>query len=126
MEHIIEPDVRQPEYDMEIEDDEDLDDSGATPLQSEKRRDRPQGRLGLYARILAGIAIMLLLLLVPVFTLPGAIILVLFAEVYLIDWTYSQVGQLRNRPGEVTILADPEDEVDKNVPRGAQKKQFIK
>ena len=43
--------------------------------------------LSLYAQSLSGIVMIVALLFVPMITLPGLIILVEVAEVYLLDWT---------------------------------------
>ncbi|MHA2023779.1 MAG: hypothetical protein ACTSWQ_08980, partial [Candidatus Thorarchaeota archaeon] len=67
---------------------------------------------------------------VPFVTLPGMVILVLFAEIYLIDWIYSKVKLLREaRSTPKAGIAGRKDrmtEVDQKNPRTSSKDQFVK
>jgi len=83
----------------------------------------------LYAQSLSGLAVIVALVFVPMVTLPGMILLVLVAEVYLLDWTYSKVGQLRDAKSFIskeTAERSPEDEIDRKVARTNPKDQFVK
>ena len=69
------------------------------------------------------------LLFVPLITLPGMILLVLVAEVYLLDWTYSKVGLLRDTRSSIskeTTERSPEDEIDRKIARTNPKNQFVR
>jgi hypothetical protein len=86
----------------------------------------------IYARPIGGIAASLALLALPALTLPGAAILVLIGEIYLIDWTYHRFTEARSggtRPAETEPLEEdirPEDEIDKFATRTGPKDQFTK
>lgn len=49
-----------------------------------------------FGRALAG-AISIVALLVPISIIPGLVVLVLPAEVYLFDWVYSEVKRTKNK-----------------------------
>jgi hypothetical protein len=78
---------------------------------------------------LSGFAVIVALLFVPLITLPGMILLVLVAEVYLLDWTNSKVGLLRDTISSIskeTTERSPEDEIDRKVVRTGPKDQFVR
>jgi hypothetical protein len=57
------------------------------------------------------------------------ILLVLVAEVYLLDWTYSKVSRLRDAESFIskeTAVRSPEDEIDRKVVRSSPKNQFVR
>jgi hypothetical protein len=62
-----------------------------------------------HAKTSAGVFAIVALALVPVFVLPGLAVVILLAEVYLIDWTYSNVTAKR-------IVAGPLAERDGTRP----------
>ncbi|MGY5863749.1 MAG: hypothetical protein RTV41_04045, partial [Candidatus Thorarchaeota archaeon] len=74
-------------------------------------------------------AVIVALLFVPLITLPVLILLVLVAEVYLLDWTYSKVGLLRDSKSFISKQTDekgPEDEIDRKVARTSPKDQYVR
>ena len=127
MERVVEPDARPSEYAPEIEEETDLEEVEVVwSLQSEECTEVPHRGIAFYGKVMGSIALMLLLPFAPVFTLPGVFVLVLLTEVYLVDWTYSRVREIRGKSGDIRLASNPEDEVDKQVTRDAQKKQFSK
>ena len=99
------------------------------PKQKARRIYRVPLNLSLYAQSLSGIVMIVSLLFVPMITLPGLIILVLVAEVYLLDWTYSKVGLLRDARSSISNRSankSPEDEIDQKVARTGPKDQFVR
>lgn len=99
------------------------------PKQKARRIYRVPMNLNLYAQSLSGIVMIVSLLFVPMITLPGLIILVLVAEVYLLDWTYSKVGLLRDARSSISNKSaerSPEDEIDQKVARTGPKDQFVR
>jgi hypothetical protein len=99
------------------------------PKQQAKRKSRaPADRLQ-YAQPFGGLVAIVTLLVVPIFTIPGMVIFVLLAEVYLVDWTYSKFSQLRNAKSSVSSESSeksPENEIDRKVARTGPKDQFVK
>lgn len=84
------------------------------------------------AKTSAGVFAIVALALVPVFVLPGLAILVLLAEVYLIDWTYSRATAKRvveaptvERKSAKSPV-DTADERSKIATTASAKDQFIK
>jgi len=65
------------------------------------------------------------LLIVPLVTLSGMVILVLFAEIYLVDWTYDKVKQLRST-GSAPARIRGTRQADRKNPRTSPKDQFVK
>jgi hypothetical protein len=56
-------------------------------------------------------------------------LLVLVAEVYLLDWTYSKFGLLRDSRLFISKQTDekgPEDEIDRKVARTSPKDQYVR
>jgi hypothetical protein len=99
------------------------------PKPQAKRISRaPADRLQ-YAQPFGGLVAIVTLLVVPIFTIPGMVIFVLLAEVYLVDWTYSKFSQLRNAKSSVSSESSeksPENEIDRKVARTGPKDQFVK
>ena len=99
------------------------------PKQEAKRIYRVPGNTLLYVQSLSGFAVIVALLFVPLITLPVLILLVLVAEVYLLDWTYSKVGLLRDSKSFISKQTDekgPEDEIDRKVARTSPKDQYVR
>ena len=99
------------------------------PKQEAKRIYRVPGNTLLYVQSLSGFAVIVTLLFVPLITLPGMILLVLVAEVYLLDWKYSKVGLLRDSRLFISKQTDekgPEDEIDRKVARTSPKDQYVR
>jgi hypothetical protein len=99
------------------------------PRKKAKRVYRVPRNSLMYAKPFSGLVMIVALLFVPMITLPGMIILVLIAEVYLLDWTYSKVGLLRDEMSSISKESDdrsPEDEIDKRVARTNPKDQFVR
>jgi hypothetical protein len=85
-----------------------------------------------HAKTSAGVFAIIALALLPIFVLPGLAVLVLLAEVYLIDWTYSNVTakriaeqSTRERSGTGPSV-DTAGERSKIVTTTSAKDQFIK
>ncbi|MHA2386475.1 MAG: hypothetical protein ACXAEE_09735, partial [Candidatus Thorarchaeota archaeon] len=93
MERAVEPETKTFEIEVVTEVEEEV--PIAEPKQKAKRIYRALGNKLLYAQSLSGFVVIVALLFVPLITLPGMIILVLVAEVYLLDWTYSKVSRIR-------------------------------
>jgi len=99
------------------------------PKQKARRIYRAPMNLSLYAQPIGGIVAIVALLFVPMITLPGLVILVLVAEVYLLDWTYSKVGLIRDAKSSISNRSankSPEDEIDQKVARTGPKDQFVR
>ncbi|MFW9793386.1 MAG: hypothetical protein ACFFEE_03710 [Candidatus Thorarchaeota archaeon] len=99
-----------------------------TEVKSRRIYQVPRNTL-LYAQFLSGFAVIFALLFVPLITLPGLFILVLVAEVYLLDWTHSKVSQIRETKSFISKEAaekSPEDEIDRKVVRSSPKNQFVR
>ena len=99
------------------------------PKQKARRIYRAPMNLSLYAQPIGGIVAIVALLFVPMITLPGLVILVLVAEVYLLDWTYSKVGLIRDARSSISNRSankGPEDEIDQKVARTGPKDQFVR
>ena len=82
-----------------------------------------------YTKLLSGLIVTVALPVVAIITIPGAVLLVLFAEVYLIDWIYSVATKLDRTESSVHTKSsgrDPEDEVDRKVTRNHPNGQFLK
>ncbi|MHA2027076.1 MAG: hypothetical protein ACW98U_14340 [Candidatus Thorarchaeota archaeon] len=127
MERAVEPETKKFEFEVvtEIEEETPI----TEPKQKAKRIYRAPGNTLLYAQSLSGFAVIVALLFVPLITLPGMLILVLIAEVYLLDWTYSKVSRIRETKSFIskeTADRSPEDEIDRKVPRTGPKDQFVK
>ncbi len=127
MERVVEPKSKRMEFDVLTEPKEEV--SIALPKQKARRIYRAPISKSLYAQPLSGLAVIVALLFVPMITLPAMVILVLVAEVYLLDWTYSKVGLLRDVRSSIskeTTARSPEDEIDRKVARTGPKDQFVR
>ena len=99
------------------------------PRKIAKRVYRAPRNTLMYAKPLSGFVMIVALLFVPMITLPAMVILVLVAEVYLLDWTYSKVGILRDARSSISnrsVNKSPEDEIDQKVARTGPKDQFVR
>ena len=127
MERAVEPKNVKIEFDVDMETGEEVGIS--RPNREAMRIYQTQPNLSLYAKPLSGLAVIVALLFVPMITLPGMVILVLIAEVYLLDWTYSKVGLLRDERSSISkesAKRSPEDEIDRKVVRTNPKDQFAR
>ena len=127
VESVVEPKRKGIELDVMPEKMEEV--SIQLPKQKARRIYRAPMNLSLYAQSLSGIVMIVALLFVPMITLPGLIILVVVAEVYLLDWTYSKVGALYEAKLSFSYKSaerSPEDEIDRKIVRTSPKDQFIK
>ena len=127
MENVAESESKRIEFEVLTDTEERV---SATESQQKARRIyRSPMNLGLYAKPFSGVVVVVALLFVPLITLPGMVILVLVAEVYLLDWTYSKVGLLRDAKSSIskeTTERSPEDEIDRKVVRTGPKDQFVR
>ncbi|MFW9813804.1 MAG: hypothetical protein ACFFF9_15185 [Candidatus Thorarchaeota archaeon] len=127
MERTVEHETKRVEFEILTEPEEEVE---ITKPETKARRIYRVGENSLlYAQSLSGLAVIVALLFIPMITLPGMILLVLVAEVYLLDWTYSKVGQLRDAKSFIskeTAERSPEDEIDRKVARTNPKDQFVK
>ncbi|MHA1951699.1 MAG: hypothetical protein ACW987_17785 [Candidatus Thorarchaeota archaeon] len=127
MERAVEPESKRIEYELEIETEEEIEIT--FPETKEIETARIKRSTLLYAQSLSGFVVMASLLFVPVFTLPVMIILVLVAEVYLLDWTYSKVSMIRDSKSFISNEStgkSPEDEIDRKVARTGPKDSLVR
>ena len=124
MESVAEPEKMKFEIDTVLDEREDF---VTIEVESKRIYQVPRNTL-LYAQSLSGFAVIVALLFVPLITLPGLFILVLVAEVYLLDWTHSKVSQIREAKSFISKEAErsPEDEIDRKVARTSPKDQFVR
>jgi hypothetical protein len=127
MESVFERKGQRNELDAETDTEEEV--LLTIPKQQAKRISRaPANRLQ-YAQPFGGLVAIVTLLVVPIFTIPGMVIFVLLAEVYLLDWTYSKFTQVRKARSSVSSESsgkDPENDIDRKVARTGPKDQFVK
>ena len=127
MERAVEPESKIMEFDVLTEPKENV--TIAPPKQTARRIYRAPISKSFYAKPISGFVVIVSLLFVPMITLPAMVILVLVAEVYLLDWTYSKVGLLRDARSSIskeTTVRSPEDEIDRKVARTGPKDQFVR
>lgn len=127
VESVVESESKRIELDVMTETKDEV--SIALPKQKARRIYRAPMNLSLYAQPLSGIVMIVALLFVPMITLPGLVILVLVAEVYLLDWTYSKVSLINDSRSSISNKSDersPEDEVDRKIVRTGPKDQFVR
>jgi hypothetical protein len=127
MERVAESQSERMEFDVLTESEEEV--TIALPKRKARRIYRAPLNVGLYAKPLSGFVAMVALLFVPMITLPGMVILILVAEIYLLDWTYSKVGLLRDEMSSISkesAKRSPKDEIDRKVARTNPKDQFIR
>ncbi|MHA2150187.1 MAG: hypothetical protein ACXAAN_16230 [Candidatus Thorarchaeota archaeon] len=127
MERVVEPESKKIEFDVLTETKEEVAITG--PTQKARRIYRAPTNMSLYAQPLAGFAVIVALLFVPMTVIPGMVILVLVAEIYLLDWTYSKVSLIRDAKSAFSNESaerSPEDEIDRKIARPGPKDQFIR
>ena len=127
MERVVEPERKGIEFDVELDTGEKA--SITRPRRDAMRVKRAPSSMLVYAEPLGGFAMIVVLFLVPLITLPGMFIPVLLAEVYLLDWTYSKVGLVRDARSSISKESDeksPEEEIDRKIARTTPKDQFVK
>ena len=127
VERVVEPISKILEYDVLTEPDDEV--TIALPKQKARRIYRAPMNIGLYVKPISGFVAIVALVFVSMITIPGMVILVLVAEVYLLDWTHSKVGLLRDARSSISKESaerSPEDEIDRKVPRTSPKDQFVR
>jgi hypothetical protein len=125
MERVVEPEPEATEVEIEFEEEDD-ELEFIVPWEDEEMEDTSRNR-SLYGKTLGGFAAIAALLIVPLVTLPGMVILVLFAEIYLVDWTYTKVNQIRKaRSASGAGKKDRMSKADRKNPRASPKDQFVK
>ena len=127
MQTVVEPESKKMEYDVLIEPKAEV--SIALPKEKARRIYRAPTDMGLYAKPLSGLVAIVGLLFLPLITIPGMVILVLVAEVYLLDWTYSKVILIRNPRSAFSNEStekSPEDEIDRKITRISPKDQLMR
>jgi hypothetical protein len=127
MERVVEPERKGIECDMELDTGEKA--SITRPRRDAMRVKRAPSNVLVYAQPLGGFAMIVTLFFVPMITLPVLFIPVLLAEVYLLDWTYSKVGLVRDARSSISKESNeksPEDEIDQKIARTIPKDQFVK
>jgi hypothetical protein len=129
MERVFESEQKETEVEVEFEEDED-ELEFIVPWEDEEMEDSPSGSRRLYGKTFGGFIAIAALLMVPLVTLPGMVILVLFAEIYLVDWTYAMVNQLRKAKSTSSTglkgRQDRADEIERKNRRTSPKDQFLK
>ncbi|MHA2023294.1 MAG: hypothetical protein ACTSWQ_06500 [Candidatus Thorarchaeota archaeon] len=129
MERIVESEEKTTEVEIEFEEEEE-ELEFIVPWEDEEMEDSSSGNKGLYSKTFGGFVAIAALLIVPLVTLPGMVILVLFAEIYLIDWTYAKVNQIRKAKSTPSNglrgRQDRADEIERKNPRTGPKDQFVK
>ena len=128
MERIYESETKQTEFEVEI-DEEEEEIEITTPQSSEELVDSDPRNMRLYAQAISGFVVIVALLFVPFITIPGIVILVLIAEVYLLDWTYFKVRLIRGTRSSISNESagkSPEDEIDRKIARTSPKDQFVR
>jgi hypothetical protein len=133
MERVVEsePEATEAEIEVKVEfEEEDEEIEFIVPWEDEVMDERSSGNKRLYGMTFGGLSAIIALLLVPLVTLPGMVILVLFAEIYLVDWTYSKISLLRNaKSGSSHKLKGGQGQagiLDRKNPRANPKDQFVK
>ena len=129
MERVFESEPETTEVEIKFEEEEE-ELEFIVPWEDEEMEDSSSGSRRLYGKTFGGFIAIVALLIVPFVTLPGMVVLVLFAEIYLIDWTYSKVKSLRNAESTPNaVIAGRQDhasEADRKNPRTSTKDQFVK
>ena len=133
MERAVESEPKATEAEIEVKvvfEEEDEEIEFIVPWEDEVMDERSSGNKRLYGMTFGGLSAIIALLLVPLVTLPGMVILVLFAEIYLVDWTYSKINLLRNaKPDSSQGIKSRQGQasaVDRKNPRTNPKDQFVK
>jgi len=129
MERIVESEHEATEIEVEFEDEEE-ELEFVVPWTDEEQKDDSLSNRRLYGQTFGGFIAIAALLIVSMVTLPGMLVLVLFAEIYLMDWTYSKVNLLRNvKSAPSAGLKGRQDrarENDQKNPGTSPKDQFVK
>lgn len=133
MERVVESEPKATEAEIEVKvefEEEDEEIEFIVPWEDEVMDERSSGNKRLYGMTFGGLSAIIALLLVPLVTLPGMVILVLFAEIYLVDWTYAKVMQIREEKStSATGVAGRQERMsktDRKNPRASPKDQFVK
>ncbi len=131
MERVVESEIETETTDVKIEfveEEEELE--FLVPWEDEEMEVSSSGNRRLYGKTFGGLIAIAALLIVPLVSLPGMVVLVLFAEIYLVDWTYSKVNQLhkaRSNPSAgIAGRKERMSAVDRNNTRTSPKDQFVK
>jgi len=117
MENTIEMKREVTEFDFEVESDEE---KGTRTSEAKKKLEFTASKhTHLYAKIASGLTMAVALLLVPFITVSAMAIIVLFAEIYLLDWTYSRYSLLQDANSFYYRYngKSPENEIDQRVAR---------
>jgi len=94
-----------------------------------KRIYRTPGRRLQYSKLLSGLIVTVVLPIVAIITIPGTVLLVLIAEVYVLDWIHSIATNLSGTESYIKTKSsgrEPKDEIDRMVTRTHPKDQFLK
>lgn len=129
MERVVESEQKETEVEVEFEEEED-ELEFIVPWEDEEMEESSSGSRRLYGKTFGGFIAIAALLLVPLVTLPGMVVLVLFAEIYLVDWTYTKVRLIRKAKSTPRAgIAGKQDRMsksDKKNSRSSPKDQFVK
>jgi hypothetical protein len=131
MERVFESEQKETETEVEVEFEEEEDElEFIVPWEDEEMEDSSSGNRRLYGKTFGGFIAIVALLIVPLVTLPGMVVLVLFAEIYLVDWMYTKVNLIRKakstpRAGRAG-RQDRMSKSDKKNSRSSPKDQFVK
>ncbi len=128
MERVVESKHKATEVEIEFKaEDEELE--FIVPWADEEMEDSSSGNRRQYGMTFGGIITIATLLIVPLVTLPGMVVLVLFAEIYLVDWTYGKVKQLRGAGSASARIGSKQNNANQSEqknPRTNPKDQFTK
>ena len=128
MERFVESEQEATEVEIEFEDEEE-EVEFIVPWEDEEMESSSSGNRKQYGMAFGGLMAIVSLLIVPLVTLPGMVILVLFAEIYLVDWTYGKVKQLRDAgttPARIRGRQDTVSQTERKNRRTSPKDQFVK
>jgi len=124
MERVVEPEPNVTNIEVEFDEQETYELEFAS-LREDEVEASSSGNRNLYGKTFGGIMAIVSLLIVPMVTLPGMVILVLFAEIYLVDWTYGKVKELRGA-GSAPARIRSSSPTERKNPRKSPKDQFVK
>jgi len=128
MERVVESEQKATEIKIEFEEEEE-ELEFIVPWADEEMKASSSGNQSLYGKTIGGVIAIVALLIVPLVSLSGMVILVLFAEIYLVDWTYGKVKQLRGNgstPARISGSQGSASQVERKNPRNGPKDQFVK
>ena len=133
MERVVEPEQKSTEVEGEVEvefEEEEDELEFIVPWEDEEMEESSSGSRRLYGKTFGGFIAIAALLIVPLVTLPGMVVLVLFAEIYLVDWTYTKVSLIRKAKSTPRVgIAGRQDrmsKIAKKNSRSSPKDQFVK